>query len=95
MEAEPETMTPSEEKDSFNWRLFVLWAFGLLILYVLSAGPVAMMVNKNHFPDKRFIEAIYSPLGWAYMKTPLHKPLGMYMHMWAPNIYNKDGERIS
>jgi len=78
MDAQPETMTASEEKNSFNWRVFILWPFLVLLLYVLSVGPVMMMVRKGRIsPKSGFVNRFYQPLNWAYQKTPLHKPLGM------------------
>ncbi len=34
----------------------------------------------------------YRPLGWAYIRTPVHKPLGMYFHLWDSENFNKYGD---
>jgi len=94
MEAQPETTTPIEEKHSFNWQMFVLWPFLILVLYVLSSGPVVRLVRQGRISRSNgvFIERVYGPVAWAYERTPLHKPLGMYFHLWAPKSFDKNGD---
>jgi hypothetical protein len=94
MEKPVETTTPIEEKHSINWG-FVVWPFAVLLMYVLSNGPMMMMMEKEHISvDHRFVKMFYWPCGWAYFQTPLHKPLGMYMHLWVPNAFDKHGNLI-
>ncbi len=93
MPDKPETTTPKDEKHSINWGAIVLWPVVILILYALSVGPVLMMHEKGRAPqNSRFLANLYGPLIWAYMVTPLHKPLGMYFHLWAPKAFNKNGD---
>ena len=93
MEKPAETATLSEEKHSINWG-FVVWPLLILLLYALSEGPVTMVKYKGHISDgsRQSLEKFYKPLDWAYLKTPLHKPLGMYLHWWAPAWYDKNGD---
>jgi hypothetical protein len=89
---QPENTTPSAKKHSFNWWGFFLWPFVILILYVLSGGPLAMMLERGHLSNNaRFYEIYITPLAWAYETTPLHKPLGMYFRLWAPKSFDKNG----
>jgi hypothetical protein len=93
MEASPEPTPPAGTKRSFFWTYFVLMPVVVLILYMLSIGPVAMMSKKGSiWPKSQFVRNLYIPLGWAYNETPLHKPLGMYMHLWLPERYEKNGD---
>ena len=105
-----ETVTPSERKHSINWGALILWPVVILLLYVLSFGPVMRfgsvvmleVVTQNtksyiyiSAQRNRFWGEFYAPLGWAYNETPLHKPLGMYMHLWTPTGFNKNGDEPS
>lgn len=98
---EEQAETREETKYSRGFGSYALWAGVVLVLYVLSFGPVAMIGRKLEptglfRSHPRFFELIhrpyYAPLGWAYYKTPLHKPLGMYMHLWCPQSFDKHGE---
>jgi hypothetical protein len=90
MDAQPETTTPIE-KNSVNWRAFILWLFVILLLYVLSIGPVMMLEQNAWIAENQFEKPIYRPVQWIYLKTPLHKPLGIYLHLWAPKWFDKKG----
>jgi hypothetical protein len=105
MEKTAETITP-KERHSIPWTGFIVWPLVILLLYALSFGPVmrfgSMMLllttrnNQSYIhtsPQRdRFLGKFYAPLGWAYNETPLHKPLGMYMHLWSPTAFNKNGD---
>jgi len=41
---------------------------------------------------KKVVNRIYAPWTWAYNNTPLHKPFGMYLHLWCRDIYDRNGE---
>jgi TPR repeat protein len=86
------TTTPSENK-SVNWWGFLLWAFVFLLLYALSAGPFMMSWEKGKVSRKGVFASLFLPVGWAYKHTPLHRPLGMYFHLWAPKMYYESGEQ--
>jgi len=93
MEEKPQTTTPIADKHSINWGALILWPFVILILYALSAGPVMkMMQNRRISFDNEFVWKFYAPLDWAYMNTPLRKPLGMYLHLWDSWHFDKNGE---
>ena len=93
MDKEPEIVAEPEDKHSFNWRVFILWAFVILLFYVLSAGPVVKMEQKGIIsPDNKFVKTFYAPFTWAYTHTLLRKPLGMYQHLWVPEWFDKEGE---
>lgn len=77
--------------------VWVCWLAVILVLYVLSSGPAAMMEAKGltirDAPLCRFLDSAYSPLSWAYQHTPLQKPLGMYWHLWTPANVDIHGNR--
>ena len=52
-----------------------------------TGGYIYNLGQRNGFLGK-----FYAPLYWAYNETPLHKPLGMYMHLWVPIAFKKNGE---
>ena len=93
---QPEIMTPAEPVKSFNWQAFILWPLAMALLYVLSAGPVVLAVRKGKLPRQagEIIQVIYRPVAWLYEETPLHKPLGMYLHLWCPDGFDKYGDGI-
>lgn len=92
MDERQEPTIPIEEKNSFNWRVFILWPVMILCLYVFSLGPVAMMDEKGLITTRNsYYFQIYLPLFWVYEATPLHKPLGLYLHLWAPKNFDKNG----
>jgi hypothetical protein len=78
----------AQEKSSKSFGSGWLWWLGLVLAsYVLSTGPVAMMEEKqlihNNTPLYGFLCILYRPVIWAYLETPLHKPLGIYWHLWT------------
>ncbi len=54
-----------------------------------------MLVEKKVvLPGTRtdeLIHIVYMPVGCAYMKTPLSKPLGVYWHLRGPRDYDNHG----
>ena len=92
MEKPAETITP-KEKRSIPWTGFIVWPFVFLLLYALSFGPVWMMIDKGRISRaNQLVSKFYAPVWWAYMETPLHKPLGIYFHLWEPEVVDKDGD---
>jgi hypothetical protein len=89
MEDKPETTTVG--KNSFNWWAWILWPFIIVLLYLLSHGPISRAVGA-HSRHERFLDAIYAPWMLVYAMTPLHRPLGLYMHFWMPEYFDKNGE---
>ena len=60
----------------------VLVVSPLPVLYVLSIGPAAWMVNGNNPP--RTFQAFYYPLAWlAEHSRPFQDALGRYMDLWT------------
>ncbi|HZQ45766.1 MAG TPA: hypothetical protein VFC07_02040 [Verrucomicrobiae bacterium] len=96
MEKPAETTTTAKEKQSIPWMSFVVWPFVILVLYALSVGPIMLVMDKGtiSFGAGAFLKKFYGPLEWAYDKTPLHKPLGLYLHLWEPKWFDKKGEPI-
>src|SRR5689334_3843887 len=86
--------TTEEGKRSRNLSVYLLFGCGILMLYALSFGPVQLIKSKGMYSPatKKFINHLYSPLAWAYNNSVLHKPLGMYLHVWCPDIYDRNGE---
>lgn len=97
MDGKKDAKIPEKPEKSFPWRGFVLWPFVIMLIYLLSFGPVKKLCNA-HYPAGWFghaIETIYVPWYWVYDHTPLHKPLGSYMHFWAPQDFDKYGTEAS
>jgi hypothetical protein len=93
MDEQPETTKPIKPKLPFSWRVFICWLFVFFVLYVLGYGPVEMMAAKRHYRGGSvLVREFYRPLRWVYNTTPIHKPLGMYLHLWAPKYYDKNGD---
>jgi hypothetical protein len=89
-----QTITAIDGEKSFNWRAWILWPALMVIVYLLSFGPVLMVLNKREnqgLPDPRIVDLLYAPWIWTYTSTPFHKPLGIYMHFWDPKEFDKDG----
>ena len=86
-EAKPET------KSSRGWASYVLWAFVTVIVYALSTGPALRLYWKGVLNENLMI--IYIPFDWLYDRSPLHKPLGMYWHLWCPLRFDRNGDSIS
>jgi|ERR1043166_1407354 hypothetical protein len=89
--AETAQPTPeTDEKKSRGLGSYVLRAFVAVMVYVLSSGPVLRFMVYCPRPRRDTVsycyKIVYRPLDWAYAKTPLSWPLGMYWHMWVPEL---------
>jgi hypothetical protein len=91
--------TESQEQEKGRSRGVVgTWMFWLgcaVLIYVVSAGPAAMLFMEDSLGNgtpRRAVEVLYWPLACAYQKTILHKPLGMYLHLWAPELFDRHGQ---
>ena len=84
----------AEAKRSRGFSGYVVWGLVIVAVYVLSLGPVRLMGVKGMYSPstRRIVSHFYAPWTWAYNHTPLHKPLGMYLHLWCPDIYDQSGE---
>jgi hypothetical protein len=77
---------------------WLCWVGVILVLYVLSIGPAMVITDKgnisNGHPAARFFGIFYAPVEWAYSETLLHKPIGMYYHLWVPAVIDGQGNII-
>ena len=93
MEKPAETSTPNNAKHSINWGALFLWPVVILILYAFSIGPAVMITDKSDLGQyNKLIGKYCFPYAWAWHSTPLHKPLGMYLHLWVPKHFDKNGD---
>ena len=86
---------PTAKARSRGFAGYVVWGFVIVVLYFLSAGPVALMLWKRTITTTgalTFISGFYTPWRLAYLHTPLHKPIGIYMHLWNPHVYDSAGD---
>jgi hypothetical protein len=98
MDEPTQSAQPTEEVSRSGGRAHYLgWAFMMVVLYVLSFGPFYLTaVNRRLTPAWAGVASVvYNPWQWAYYKTPLHKPLGWYMHLWCPRVFDKKGDVIA
>jgi hypothetical protein len=62
---------------------YVVWGFVVVIVYVLSSGPMMRYQFRHPWQTIPFeVCRIYSPLIVAYRSKPFHKPIGIYWHLW-------------
>jgi hypothetical protein len=93
----PETVrfaSAIDQKKSGGLGSYVLWAFVVIMVYVLSSGPMMLLgAKQTSFPPA--IRSTYMPSFWMYQWSPFWKPFGIYWHLWCPGIYNGAGELTS
>jgi hypothetical protein len=91
-----ETQDGPERNSRGAFWVWLCWLAGILVLYVLSTGPVAMMYDKKLIrpssPASGVIDILYWPVGYAVMNTPLAKPFRIYWHLWAPEAFDSKGK---
>lgn len=86
--------TREETKHSRGFGRYALWAGVVLLMYFLSMGPYVALDYKSWQGRPSwlsFFDTLYYPLYWAYGRTPLRKPIGLYLHLWCPQAFDKDG----
>jgi hypothetical protein len=85
-----QTETPTEAKRLSFWS-FIAWPAIVLVVYVLSVGPLVVMDEKGLLKGKtgELLGRIYAPLMWIYEETPLHKPLKWYVNLWTGRFEHK------
>ena len=49
---------------------------------------------SNGHPVAQVLRVVYGPVEWAYAKTLLHKPMGLYHHLWVPGVIDRQGNII-
>jgi hypothetical protein len=72
----------------------LFWGALALLIYFMSIGPVIRYYDKRpglYSGSTKFLEMFYRPVDWLYEKTPLHKPIGMYLSLWSKR-FGRDGE---
>jgi len=71
---------------------FVLWPVVALLFYVLSSGPALLAADKGVISWR--VLDVYSPLGPAYQRTTYGKPIRMYLRLWVPEAFDKNGDPV-
>src|SRR5437762_2750994 len=89
-EATQQAEPAAEAKPSRGLGSYLVWAFVVLMVYVLSVGPAQKFTSTNR-AHRKFVTTVHAPVWWLYWNTPLRKPIGMYVHLWTPDEVNKDG----
>jgi hypothetical protein len=98
--SEPAAPAPEiEAKPSRGLGSYVVWVFVLVMVYVLGSGPLRLLGKKGalggpYSPVHNAVVFIYRPVDWAYRHTPLQRPLGMYWHLWRPDMYQRSGKLV-
>ena len=70
------------EKSSKVWLYVTGSIIALPLLYVLSIGPMAVLVVRKIMPEEGF-ELIYAPLGWFCTRTDTWDTVWAYAKMWC------------
>jgi hypothetical protein len=83
----------SDEKKSRGLGSYVVWAFVAVMVYVLSSGPTQWLGVKQVIGPME-VFALNRPLYWLYSHTPIKTPLGMYWHLWCPQVYAANGQHL-
>jgi hypothetical protein len=65
----------------------VIVALALPLLYVLSAGPAAWLLDHGYIAGTavQVAKVAYDPLDWAHDHTFLGEPLDLYLRLGVPN----------
>jgi hypothetical protein len=76
--------------------VILCWVGVAVMLYVLSLGPVMLVVQKKSISPfsstYHVLGTFYWPIEWAGKKIPMLKPpMGKYLHLWAPELYDRNG----
>lgn len=74
-----------DAKEQSGWNSVLLWGAVLVVVYVLSIGPVAAMDCGGLLPlgAREVLELVYAPLIWLCDNTPLDGPLEAYVELWC------------
>ena len=93
MAAQPDATPGSERQHSTYWGVRAIWALAALFAYFLSFGPVVRFWDSTPFNSPNpVVYTFYLPVQQVYYHTPLHKPFGIYLHLWDPAMYDKNGD---
>ena len=81
--SEPADNAPeTEAKHSRGLGSYVVWAFMVVMVYVLSIGPTLALCYRGKLNSK--VMVIYKPLPWAFSGNALCKPMVRYLEFWCP-----------
>ena len=70
----------TSEKSSKPWLYVTGVIVGLLALYVLSTGPVCVMIQRGWLSESVFV--IYTPLVWAAEWLGIDEVFENYIGFW-------------
>jgi hypothetical protein len=84
-----EPTQPAEPSRARWFSHYIAWGFVAAVVYVLSSGPALLMSISGRLKEKVWI--VYWPIDRAYFQTPLHKPVGIYWHLWCPKLFDSKG----
>ena len=98
MEEQSETREEAKHSRGFGW--YALWAGVVLVLYMLSVGPyyriITLQSGKAVSPSTAHLldafATFYRPIGWAARYMGLRRPIGMYLRLWCPEWFDKNGD---
>jgi hypothetical protein len=71
-----------------GWKPWQRWTVCVAMLpvgYVLSAGPMVWLHDRQHLPQSgaELVEVVYAPLGWACShSTWFERPMSWYISLW-------------
>jgi hypothetical protein len=68
-------------KSGKTWLYVVGWLVSIPLLYVLSVGPIAVLVHRKLVPVSA-VEPAYTPLFWLFEKTHTGEAMTAYMEAW-------------
>ena len=89
-EASKQTEATEERKGSnaHGWGCAWLIGAGLVIVYVLSVGPLARYYQSGHILPPRPVGLFYTPLEWMASRCgPVRRFFDWYVHLWCANIH--------
>ncbi|MGO8930969.1 MAG: hypothetical protein ACLQU3_29285 [Limisphaerales bacterium] len=93
-----ETQGDNERSSKGLLGVSLCWLAVVVVLYIMSIGPAMMIADKmnisNPQPAAQFFTTFYKPIEWAYANTLLHKPIGLYYHLWVPSVIDSHGNII-
>ena len=73
-----ETSSDDASEPRIWWR-FILWPVVVVVVYILSLGPVVRWVGMG----PPVVRAFYTPLIWAHDRVPPFRvTLDKYMRLW-------------
>ena len=76
--------------------------FVVVLVYVLSSGPLLGLERRKlrgayielGVEKESLTREILAPLNCAYHQPLFHKALGLYWHLWWPEMFDKNGNCI-